>query len=339
MPMGPAARLTDGGMHGGIIVGPGAPMVLIGNLPAARVTDNHVCPMVTGVVPHVGGPIILGSFGVITMNLPQARLMDPMVCVGPPDMIRPPCCPTVIVGEIMPGAPVTPSVVVLVPSVKALGSVLSKGLKSAGLIGKLAKAARLFKNVKAVAKAGKSVSHSVRATLSKPGIVQKALQKLGLSSPAAKWISKWGTSVAAAAATAWKNRDLFLSREPANIANGLARVGYTGAKAVGKTILGSAAGTGLAVKLGAIGLALGPVGAAVGAATGYLLGAYVIPQVAEYALDSAVAGEKLSVGGALDSLNPLSSKTSKRATKAQENVGSAAGRLFTPKSDRGPPVC
>jgi len=26
--------------------------------PAARLTDMHTCPMVTGVVPHVGGPII-----------------------------------------------------------------------------------------------------------------------------------------------------------------------------------------------------------------------------------------------------------------------------------------
>ena len=119
MPMGPAARLTDGGIHGGVIVGPGAPMVLIGNLPAARVTNNHVCPMVTGVVPHVGGPIILGSFGVLTMCLPQARLMDPMVCVGPPDMIRPPCCLTVIVGEMMPGAPVMPAMVVLAPMMGA----------------------------------------------------------------------------------------------------------------------------------------------------------------------------------------------------------------------------
>jgi uncharacterized Zn-binding protein involved in type VI secretion len=26
--------------------------------PAARITDMHTCPMVTGTVPHVGGPII-----------------------------------------------------------------------------------------------------------------------------------------------------------------------------------------------------------------------------------------------------------------------------------------
>ena len=41
--------------------------------PAARLGDMHVCPMVTGVVPHVGGPIL------------------------------PPCCPLVLIGG-MPAA-------------------------------------------------------------------------------------------------------------------------------------------------------------------------------------------------------------------------------------------
>ena len=55
--------------------------------PAARITDMHVCPMVTGVVPHVGGPIVLGSFTVLTGGLPQARVSDMLACVGPPDII------------------------------------------------------------------------------------------------------------------------------------------------------------------------------------------------------------------------------------------------------------
>ena len=55
--------------------------------PAARITDMHTCPMVTGLVPHVGGPISLGSPNVITGSLPQARVTDMAVCVGPPDMI------------------------------------------------------------------------------------------------------------------------------------------------------------------------------------------------------------------------------------------------------------
>lgn len=55
--------------------------------PAARITDMHVCPMVTGVVPHVGGPIMLGCFTVLTVMLPQARVGDMAICVGPPDAI------------------------------------------------------------------------------------------------------------------------------------------------------------------------------------------------------------------------------------------------------------
>ena len=51
--------------------------MLIGGLPAARVTDMHTCPMVTGVVPHVGGPIIPPCcVTVITGNMPQARITD-----------------------------------------------------------------------------------------------------------------------------------------------------------------------------------------------------------------------------------------------------------------------
>lgn len=56
--------------------------------PAARVTDMHVCPMVTGIVPHVGGPIIPPcEITVLTGMLPQARVTDKLVCVGPPDII------------------------------------------------------------------------------------------------------------------------------------------------------------------------------------------------------------------------------------------------------------
>jgi uncharacterized Zn-binding protein involved in type VI secretion len=55
--------------------------------PAARVTDMHVCPLVTGLVPHVGGPITLGSPNVLIGGLPAARATDLATCVGPPDMI------------------------------------------------------------------------------------------------------------------------------------------------------------------------------------------------------------------------------------------------------------
>ncbi|EGD08777.1 PAAR domain-containing protein [Xanthomonas vesicatoria] len=44
--------------------------------------------MVTGVVPHVGGPIIgPGAPTVLIGGLPAARIGDAAVCVGPPDSI------------------------------------------------------------------------------------------------------------------------------------------------------------------------------------------------------------------------------------------------------------
>ncbi|TCV95842.1 putative Zn-binding protein involved in type VI secretion [Luteibacter rhizovicinus] len=56
--------------------------------PAARLTDLHVCPMVTGIVPHVGGPISApGAPKVLIGGLPAARISDMAVCVGPPDSI------------------------------------------------------------------------------------------------------------------------------------------------------------------------------------------------------------------------------------------------------------
>jgi uncharacterized Zn-binding protein involved in type VI secretion len=57
-------------------------------MPAARAGDMHVCPMVTGVVPHVGGPILPpGCPTVLIGNMPAARMTDMAVCVGPPDII------------------------------------------------------------------------------------------------------------------------------------------------------------------------------------------------------------------------------------------------------------
>ena len=57
-------------------------------MPAARLTDMHVCPMVTGVVPHVGGPIVSpGAPTVLIGGLPAARVTDMAICVGPPDVI------------------------------------------------------------------------------------------------------------------------------------------------------------------------------------------------------------------------------------------------------------
>ena len=56
--------------------------------PAARLPDMHVCPMVTGVVPHVGGPILPPCCLTVLIGfLPAARVGDMALCVGPPDVI------------------------------------------------------------------------------------------------------------------------------------------------------------------------------------------------------------------------------------------------------------
>ena len=98
--MPPASRLTD--MHtcpmvtpgvppiphvGGPIISPGCPTVLIGFLPAARVTDQCIC---------VGPPdvIVKGSATVMIGGLPAARIGDNTAHGGVIVM----GCPTVIIG-------------------------------------------------------------------------------------------------------------------------------------------------------------------------------------------------------------------------------------------------
>src|SRR5579859_7785119 len=56
--------------------------------PAARITDMHACPMVTALVPHVGGPILPpGAPTVLIGGLPAAVVGGMCTCVGPPDSI------------------------------------------------------------------------------------------------------------------------------------------------------------------------------------------------------------------------------------------------------------
>ncbi|MEO1513383.1 MAG: PAAR domain-containing protein [Bacteroidota bacterium] len=56
--------------------------------PAAFLTCMHECPLVDVLVPHVGGPIIgPGAPTVLIGGLPAARVTDMLVCVGPPDTI------------------------------------------------------------------------------------------------------------------------------------------------------------------------------------------------------------------------------------------------------------
>jgi uncharacterized Zn-binding protein involved in type VI secretion len=67
--------------------------------PAVRIgVDQHVCPMVTGVVPHVGGPIVgPGMPTVLIGSIPAAVMGDTCVCTGPPSTIIM-GSPTVLIG-------------------------------------------------------------------------------------------------------------------------------------------------------------------------------------------------------------------------------------------------
>jgi uncharacterized Zn-binding protein involved in type VI secretion len=61
----------------------------------------HVCPMVTGIVPHVGGPILPpGAVLVLVGGVPAATVGDMATCVGPPDVILM-GSPTVFIGGKM----------------------------------------------------------------------------------------------------------------------------------------------------------------------------------------------------------------------------------------------
>jgi uncharacterized Zn-binding protein involved in type VI secretion len=57
-------------------------------LPAARVTDLHICAMVTVLVPHVGGIVMPpGTPTVLIGGIPAATIGGICMCVGPPDVI------------------------------------------------------------------------------------------------------------------------------------------------------------------------------------------------------------------------------------------------------------
>ena len=48
----------------------------------------HLCPQITGTVPHVGGPVLpAGCPTVLIGGLPAARSGDLCTCTGPPDSI------------------------------------------------------------------------------------------------------------------------------------------------------------------------------------------------------------------------------------------------------------
>jgi uncharacterized Zn-binding protein involved in type VI secretion len=88
---------AHGGSVGPVTTGLGS-MVLIGNMAAACVGDGQLCPASDGPKPHVGGVILPpGAPTVLIGNKPAARMGDVTECKGPPGTISS-GEPTVLIG-------------------------------------------------------------------------------------------------------------------------------------------------------------------------------------------------------------------------------------------------
>ena len=85
----------------------------------AVVGSSHVCPMVTGNVPHVGGPIIgPGASSVFIDGQPVAVVGDMCTCSGPPD--------TIVTG--FPGVLINGKPIAVVGSLTAHGGQIVSGI-------------------------------------------------------------------------------------------------------------------------------------------------------------------------------------------------------------------
>lgn len=78
--MPPAARVTDTSTHGGTLVGPGVATVLIGGVPAAVASDQHVCVLDPTTHPLTVSPFPMGSTTVLIGGLPALRTSDTCLC-------------------------------------------------------------------------------------------------------------------------------------------------------------------------------------------------------------------------------------------------------------------
>jgi len=176
--------------------------------PAARLTDMHTCPMVTGIIPHVGGPIVApGEPTVLIGFLPAARATDKAVCVGPPDMIAM-GSPTVLIGGLMAARIGDPTehggVIVLGCFTVMIGEAGSAGGGAGGMGGIVA----------GLAVAGVDMTQANASVYSKPGVASAA----GGNGPEANrpaTAAKGGDSVAAAkASTLCRGNSLYQQEEP-----------------------------------------------------------------------------------------------------------------------------
>lgn len=75
-----AVRVGDTTTHGGTVVGPGSPTVMIGNMPAAVATDTHICAIPVN-TPHLQVSIFpMGSATVLLGGKPALRTSDMCLC-------------------------------------------------------------------------------------------------------------------------------------------------------------------------------------------------------------------------------------------------------------------
>jgi uncharacterized Zn-binding protein involved in type VI secretion len=92
--MGAAARVGDTSTHGGTIVGPGTPTVIIGGQPAAVAGDNNVCVIPPNTGHLTTTPFPMGSATVMIGGKPAIRTTDTCIC-GAMAAVG---CPTVNIG-------------------------------------------------------------------------------------------------------------------------------------------------------------------------------------------------------------------------------------------------
>jgi len=120
--MPPIARLGDMTAHGTPLSNGGSDDVHADGMPLWRVgADVHQCPLVTGVQPHVGGPVVTGSSSVLVNGVPVARMGDSIQeAVGVNTIVS--GAPTVLVGEGTTGVDPSGSVTTGTPPADGTGT-------------------------------------------------------------------------------------------------------------------------------------------------------------------------------------------------------------------------
>ncbi|MBS1744743.1 MAG: PAAR domain-containing protein [Bacteroidetes bacterium] len=89
-----AARVGDITNHGGTIIGPGCPTVLIGGMPACVMGDTHICVIPPNTGHITSSPFPMGSTTVMIGGKPAIRTTDVCICGAMPAV----GCVTVMIG-------------------------------------------------------------------------------------------------------------------------------------------------------------------------------------------------------------------------------------------------